>query len=183
MLDKTKIDALIEREGGAKFTDHPADRGGPTRWGVTEQVARAFGYSGAMQDLPRNVAEAIYTARYWTEPGLARVDAVSAAVASKLFDIGVNMGPAAGARFLQRALNVLNRGATDWPDITADGVIGPMTLQALAEYQRIRGLAGIAELLSMLEAQQRVRYMEIAERDPRQEVFQYGWQARAGAEV
>ena len=39
------IDALIEREGA--YSDHPADRGGPTRWGITEQVARAYGYYGS----------------------------------------------------------------------------------------------------------------------------------------
>ena len=35
------IDELIEREGG--FVSHPADRGGPTRYGITEAVARAHG--------------------------------------------------------------------------------------------------------------------------------------------
>ena len=34
------IDELIDREGG--YSDHPQDRGGATRWGVTEAVARAF---------------------------------------------------------------------------------------------------------------------------------------------
>ena len=33
------IDDVIAREGG--YSDHPADRGGPTRWGITERVARA----------------------------------------------------------------------------------------------------------------------------------------------
>ncbi|HYI42384.1 MAG TPA: glycosyl hydrolase 108 family protein, partial [Sphingomicrobium sp.] len=27
------VDALIEREGG--YVNHPADRGGPTCWGIT----------------------------------------------------------------------------------------------------------------------------------------------------
>ena len=33
------IDELIEREGG--YANHPADKGGPTRFGITEAVARA----------------------------------------------------------------------------------------------------------------------------------------------
>ena len=33
------IDEVIDREGG--YVNHPADKGGPTRWGVTEAVARA----------------------------------------------------------------------------------------------------------------------------------------------
>ena len=39
------IDALIDREGG--FVDNPADKGGPTCFGITEAVARAHGYAGA----------------------------------------------------------------------------------------------------------------------------------------
>lgn len=33
------IDAVIDREG--RYVNHPADRGGPTCWGITEAVARA----------------------------------------------------------------------------------------------------------------------------------------------
>ena len=44
------IDELIAREGG--YTNHPADRGGPTRYGITEAVARAHGYDGPMALLP-----------------------------------------------------------------------------------------------------------------------------------
>ena len=60
------IDALIEREGG--YADHPADKGGPTRFGITEAVARAHGYAGAMRELPREEAAAIYTRLYWLRP-------------------------------------------------------------------------------------------------------------------
>jgi len=35
------IDRVIGVEGG--YADHPADRGGPTRWGITQAVARAYG--------------------------------------------------------------------------------------------------------------------------------------------
>lgn len=181
MMDKNVLAELLKREGGATFTDHPADRGGPTRWGITEQVARAYGYAGLMADLPQSIAEDIYNRRYWLAPRLDQVARVSEQIARKLLDIGVNMGPATGVRFLQRALNVLNQGGQAWPDIAADGVVGPMTLQALQQYLGRRGFDGLNELLGMLQAQQRVRYIEIAEADSRQEAFMYGWQLRAGA--
>ncbi|MGL5838096.1 MAG: glycosyl hydrolase 108 family protein, partial [Sphingorhabdus sp.] len=41
------IDEVIEREGG--YVHHPADRGGPTNWGITEAVARRQGYVGEMR--------------------------------------------------------------------------------------------------------------------------------------
>ena len=56
------IEELIEREGG--YINHPADKGGPTRFGITEAVARAHGYAGAMSDLPREEAAAIYRRLY-----------------------------------------------------------------------------------------------------------------------
>ena len=55
------IDELIDREGG--YVNHPADRGGPTCWGVTQQVARAYGYIGDMRALPRSTAVRIYNLR------------------------------------------------------------------------------------------------------------------------
>jgi lysozyme family protein len=85
----TLIDSLIEREGG--FANHPADRGGPTNFGITEAVARAHGYSGAMRNLPRCEAAAIYKRLYWLRPRFDQVARRSEAVASELFDSGVNM--------------------------------------------------------------------------------------------
>jgi lysozyme family protein len=43
------IEEVIGREGG--YSNHPADRGGATRWGITEAVARAHGYRGVSADL------------------------------------------------------------------------------------------------------------------------------------
>ncbi len=51
------IDAVIDREGG--FVDHPDDPGGATCWGVTEAVARADGFTGAMRHLSRGRAGTI----------------------------------------------------------------------------------------------------------------------------
>lgn len=106
MLDGL-IDELLEREGG--YVNHPADRGGPTNFGITEAVARAHGYAGPMRMLPRGEAAAIYTRIYWLRPGFDAVAMRSAKIAAELFDTGVNMGPAVAATFLQRALTALNR--------------------------------------------------------------------------
>jgi len=60
------IAGVVGREGG--YVDNPDDKGGPTRWGVTEKVARAHGYTGHMRDLPRATAVAIFEADYWFGP-------------------------------------------------------------------------------------------------------------------
>ena len=172
---KALIDELIAREGG--YSNHPADRGGPTRWGVTEKQARAHGYAGDMRCFPREEAEAIYRRLYWLKPRLDRVAEHAPSIAAELFDTGVNMGPAVAAGFLQRALNALNRGASDYADAPVSGAIDDATHAALEGFMARRGEAGEAVLLKALEALQGERYLRLAEKRPANEAFLYGWLA------
>ena len=180
------IDALIDREGG--FIDHPADKGGPTCFGITQAVARAHGYAGPMRLLPRSEAADIYRRLYWSRPRLDEIASRSPRIAAELFDTGVNMGPAVAITFLQRALTALNRNAADYPDLTPDGRIGPATLDALDTFLCKRGghsvgrpqagpTSGETVLLRALEALQGERYLRLAERRPANEAFLYGWLA------
>ena len=164
---------LINLEQG--YSNNPNDSGGETNHGITEAVARAYGYLGPMKEMSAYQAREIYLDRYWREPRFDKVALICAPAAYELFDTGVNMGQAVAARFLQRALNLLNRGGAVYPDIAVDGAIGSITLRALAAFLVYRGAAGETVLLRMLNAQQSVRYMEIAERRPKDEEFIYGW--------
>lgn len=176
------IDALIEREGG--YVNHPSDSGGPTKYGITEAVARAHGFAGAMRELPRGEAAAIYKRLYWLRPRFDQVAKRSVRVASELFDTGVNMGPAVAATFLQRALSALNRDRKDYADLVPDGRIGPATLAALDTFLKLRGkCAGEEVLLRALDALQGERYIRLAERRPANEAFLYGWLANRIGEV
>ena len=170
------IDEVIGREGG--YSNHPADRGGATRWGVTEAVARAHGYRGDMRSYPREEAVSVYRRLYWLRPGFDRVAELAPKLAAELFDTGVNMGPAVAAGFLQRALNALNRGASEYADIAVDRKIGPATIEALKRFLARRGKAGEAVLMKALEALQGERYLRLSEERPANEAFLYGWLAR-----
>jgi len=170
------IDAAIEREGG--YVNHPADRGGPTHFGITEAVARANGFAGPMRQLPRDEATRIYTRLFWLRPRFDEIGKRSARVAAELFDTGINMGPAVAATFLQRALTALNRNAADYPDLVPDGRIGDHTLAAFDAFLKVRGAGnGETVLLRALEALQGERYLRLAEQRPANEVFLYGWLA------
>ncbi len=169
------VDGLIEREGG--YVNHAADKGGPTRFGITEAVARAHGYRGAMRVLPREEAAAIYKRLYWFRPRFDEVARRSPRVAEELFDTGANMGPAVAATFLQRSLTALNRHGTDYPDLVPDGRVGEVTLRALDAFLAMRGGQGETVLLRALEALQGERYLRLAERRPANEAFLYGWLA------
>jgi lysozyme family protein len=175
MMIETLIDDVIGREGG--YANHPADKGGPTRWGVTEAVARAHGYKGDMRDFPRADAVIIYRRLYWFKPGFDRVADVLPDIAAELFDTGINMGPATATGFLRRAINALNRNGSDFTDVPRDGIVDDAVMAALTAFTTKRGAAGQAVLLKAIEALQGERYVRLSETRPANEAFLYGWLA------
>ena len=91
----TAFDLLITHEGG--FSNHPDDPGGATMYGVTETVARANGYQGAMKDLTLDFAKRVYKTMYWDT---CRCDDMPDAVRYSLFDAAVNSGPSQAIKWL-----------------------------------------------------------------------------------
>lgn len=173
MSIEAMIEATIGKEGG--YSDHPADRGRPTRWGITEAVARRNGYRGEMRNLPRETAVAIYRQEYAIKPGFAAVASVNARIGEELFDTGVNMGPAVPALWLQQCLNGLIDGARLYPDIKEDGDIGNATLAALRTYLKVRGADTETVMLKALNCLQGARYVELARTRAADKAFLYGW--------
>lgn len=169
------IDDLIRREGG--YVDHPADRGGPTRWGITEAVARSHGYCGAMRDFPREKAVEIYLERYWLGPGFGGIATLAPRLAEKLFDIGVNMGPVVAVRFLVRALDALGRGQRGHVRIEARDTIDEQIRESLAAFLKRRGVQGESVLLTAVRGMQAERYITLVERRPANAAFLFGWLA------
>lgn len=152
--------AVFSLEAG--YSDHPADPGGKTNHGITEQVARQHGYQGDMQALPKSTAERIYAQDYIERPNFHRVIALSPAVGEKLVDAGVNAGPARSGRWFQQALNHLSRGGADFPLVAADGKVGAKTIAAYQALERKRGRVKACELtLKLLDAQQGAHYISL----------------------
>lgn len=128
------IKRVLLHEGG--YSDHAADPGGKTMYGITEAVAREVGFRGNMNELPLELAKRIYKDRYWDA---VRGDELPASIRYPMFDAAVNSGPRQSVLWLQKALGV-----------TADGVLGPVTIAH--SFANERGLA--AKLLA-----QRLRFM------------------------
>ena len=105
---------LLGLEGD--YSNHPADPGGRTRYGITEAVARANGYTGDMRQLPVDLARRIYRQSYWDR---VRADELPEAIRYAVFDGAVNSGAGHSVRWLQQALGV-----------PVDGLIGPITIAA-----------------------------------------------------
>jgi lysozyme family protein len=114
----TAFTALMGNEGG--YSNNPADPGGETMWGITARVARQWGYSGAMKDLPQDTARRIAYDMYWKP---AHCPDLPPEVSFDVFDCAYNSGPEQAIKILQRAV-----GTTD------DGVFGPATVMAMGCY-------------------------------------------------
>lgn len=172
----TLIGGVIAVEGG--YVDHPHDNGGATMYGITERVARDYGYKGVMQDLPRELAEQIYVDEYVNQPKFNLVLDKMPAVGEELVDAGVNVGTKRASCWLQESLNNLNRAEQDYKDIRVDCRIGQRTLDAMDGLVAKRGEQEACELLiKTLDGKQIGHYTKLAERNYKYQSFYVGWVA------
>ena len=152
---------VLKAEGG--YTNHPADRGGPTNKGILQreydQYRRDNGLPTAdVRDILQTEVEDIYLHDYWLA---GRCDRMPWPVSLAHFDACVNTGVTQAAKFLQRTIGT-----------RSDGLVGPLTLGALKSLLEREPPGALAERL----ARQRIRfYRQLVERDPEQRAFLKGW--------
>jgi len=167
-LKEKLIEELIDREGG--YVHNSKDKGGATKYGITLKTALKHGYIGDIRKLPLSKAKEIYSTTYWDTNNLDRVVELSPNIAREVFDTGVNMGVGTAGKFLQRCLNLLNK-----TKIKVDGVVGDKTINALSSFLQKRKKDGEETLLKCLNSLQGAKYIALAEKDPSQREFIYGW--------
>lgn len=161
---------LIAREGG--YVDHPADRGGPTKYGITQATLDNFWHRPAsvaeVQALTEFDAASIYKEIYYYNPG---IDLLPKPWRVVVFDWGVNSGTTTAIRELQKLCRA--HGCDPGP---LDGIIGPKTVAAAGRLLK-------TPLHWYLE-RRRWYYRQIVANDRSQEVFLAGWMNRvAGLEA
>lgn len=161
-------------EGG--YVNDPKDRGGATKYGITEQTARADGYQGDMRNFPKNCygkitvcSDKIYIERYIEKPGYTPLLTLEPAVAREVVDTAVNMGPSVSSTFLQSSLNVLCKSG-----LVVDGQVGQKTIVAYQQCAQMNpGLC--VTMLNALDGAQERRYRRIVHINPSQGRFLKGW--------
>ena len=113
---------LLKHEGG--YVNDPNDAGGRTNLGVTQKVYENWVERDVteqeMRDLTVEDVAPIYKNEYWDR---GKCDDLPSGVDWCIFDWGVNSGMSRSAKALQRIVGV-----------EADGGIGPMTLQAVNDF-------------------------------------------------
>lgn len=119
------VEALLSHEGG--YRNRPSDPGGETKFGIS---ARSYPHL-AIKALTRAEAIAIYKADWWERYGYGRIG--NCAIAFKVFDLAVNIGPGRAHKFLQQAANeVIEAGGGEAGlMLKVDGALGPRSLAAV----------------------------------------------------
>lgn len=168
------VKTIFENEGG--LTDHPADPGGITNFGITLPVLREDGVFGDINDdgkidaedirqLTKEQAREIYNRQWWLRWGYGRIE--NQWIATKVFDLSVNLGPGQAHKIVQRALKAVGR------PVKIDGVLGPITLEAL------NSCPDKLSLLAAMRSEAAGVYRLIVAAKPEMGVFLAGWLKRA----
>ena len=152
------FDYLLKVEGG--YSNDKYDAGGGTKYGITEEDARDFGYKGDMQDLTKDFAKNIYLKKYYLGNMLDKV--TNDKVALSICDWTVNSGKN-GIKNAQIAINQLTNANLD-----VDGIIGNKTLEAL-------NAVDSEKFLEVYHSLQRIYYRSKVADDKTQERFLAGW--------
>lgn len=169
------LETVLAHEGG--HADDPDDPGGATNFGISLRWLRSLGElegdldgdgdvdGGDIRCLSREDAARFYYEHWWRPQGYGLFS--SDAVATKVFDLAVNMGPRPAHQILQRAVR-----AACGEMLIDDGVIGPKTRQA------VEACSG-GLLSAAMRSEAAGSYRLIAASKPRLKKFLRGWLNRA----
>ena len=183
---KISFQKTMANEGG--YTKDPNDAGGETYagisrvynpnwngWKIIDSLKTKPNFPKSL-DSDTTLHEEIcnfYQQQYWDVNRLTEVK--SQKIADEMFDTGVNLGVKRASKFLQEALNYLNRNGQSYPDLVVDGVIGKASLDAL-DY--IIQHSDEEILLKIMNVLQGMHYLNYMKQSPTQEKYTRGWFSR-----
>jgi lysozyme family protein len=168
------IPIIINHEGG--LVNNPDDPGGITNFGITILTLSAYyriklidkqASADDIRNLTKEQAEDVYKVLWWDMYKYNEINDIT--LATKVFDMSVNMGNYRAHEMLQQAINELMSGPAK---LTVDGILGSKTFAC-------------ANMLPTEELHQKLRdlsvqyYKDIVAYKPHLEVFLKGWLARA----
>lgn len=174
------IQTIFQHEGVLSIDKD--DPGGITKWGISLRAARSFGDldGDGLIDLdidgdgdvdaddiralsPAEAAKA-YFYFYWKPNNYSHL---SDSLATKMFDLGVNMGPRQAGKLLQRAVRACSTFA-----LVEDGIIGRATLTAVETIYQ-------PALLTSLRSEAAGFYRVLVATNPKSKKYINGWLKRA----
>ncbi len=149
-FDKS-IHHILANEGGDIITNDPTDRGGLTKYGISQRAYPEID----IENLTEEQAKGIYKKDYWD--AVRGDDIKRQIIAVSIFDFAVNAGPGVAKKLAQKAIGV-----------KSDGVIGPITLSSLITIP-------IPLFLYKYAIEKIKYYRDIVSKNPSQKKFLLGW--------
>jgi lysozyme family protein len=171
------IPSILHHEGG--FVNHPNDPGGATNYGISLRFLADHPEAGDfdgdgdvdVQDIANmtiDQAKEVYRKFWWDKYEYGLIN--DQTIATKVFDMSVNMGSGRAHKILQTALNKAFGLRLD-----VDGILGKGTRGV------INSCADDVEqsLLKAICDEQFGFYQRLIANDPKLKVFEKGWKNRA----
>jgi lysozyme family protein len=189
---KDAFEKTMKHEGG--YVNDEDDAGMETYMGISKRYHPGWigwlyvdGYKNksktqlsarlANDETLQEIVKDFYKENYWdTWRG---DDFTDQNLANEMFDIAVNMGVIRASMFLQRSLNLLNRGQILFKNLVVDGKVGVKTMRALARIKQKGDVKYVIKLLNIFQGMHYIRYME---KSPIQEKYARGWLNRVTIE-
>lgn len=154
------VSFVLSHEGG--YSNDIDDAGGETKFGISKRSYPDID----IKNLTLQKAKDIYKRDFWDPHLYKAIRDVN--IATKVFDLSVNMGSKWGVHIVQRALRDTGQ------DMLEDGILGPMTVAAINK-------ADPTNLMTALKSQAARYYRILAATNPKREKFLKGWLNRAYA--
>lgn len=162
------IPIILRHEGG--FVNNSNDPGGATNYGVSLRWLKSQGLAGDIdhdgdvdiadiKGLTPALASEFYRTQWWNKYSYGTI--VAQMVATKVFDMSVNLGPPRAHKIVQQIIGVIQ-----------DGVLGPKSFQEI-------NAASNLSLLTRIQEAQATFYRSLVAANPARQEFLNGWLARA----
>ena len=165
---ETILRDVLAREGWPAYSNHPTDRGGPTKGGITIRTLESWRQRrctrAELKRLPEDEALRILFRRYVEVQGIYRIR--NAKLQEQVIDNAVLSGPVLAVKDLQRTVGV-----------KADGIIGNITLSAIDTASKESEM-GAEELSRQVAITRALRLTDFVQHHPEQLVFLEGWLRR-----
>jgi lysozyme family protein len=163
-------------EGG--YVNDPDDPGGETCCGISRRYFPDWtGWEHLDKqpnkqhvNLPTVSIELFYRANFWNR-FLGDQIAVQT-IADELLECAINVGVHQAVKFLQTALNVLNRQGTLYQDVAVDGELGPVTLGIVNWYAGKKDISALIKTMNILQG---AYYIDKMQESDIKEKFARGW--------
>ena len=183
------FEKTMKHEGG--YSNDPDDAGAETYMGISRRyhpnwtgwriidvqrkdynriIAKSLSQHLAQNQILQQYVKIFYKDNYWNT--WRGDDFVDQALANEMFDTAVNMGVIRASMFLQRSLNLLNRGQVMFNNLVVDGKVGQKTMLALGAIKRKNDVKYLIKLINIFQGMHYIKYME---KSPTQEKYARGW--------